>query len=70
MFQLFPSLHEQIPARGRELHRDTFFCVTSPKVQARISRAAVDSQKVKVSMKAREDGVFLVVFNKVGSSRS
>lgn len=69
MLQLLPGLYEQVTACGRELDENAFPSIPSPYVKAWVSRTAVNRQEIKISVKAGEYGIFLVVFHEIGGCR-
>ena len=38
-------------------------------MEARVSRAAMNGQEIKICVKAGKDGIFLVIFHKIGGCR-
>ena len=68
VLQLLAGLHEQIVA-GWDLDWHALARVSRPDVQPWVARATVDGEKVKVSVKASEDGIFGTIFREVRSCR-
>jgi hypothetical protein len=52
-------------AGGRELDRDSFPTVPSPNIEARVPRAAMDRQKIEISMEPGENGVLVAMFDEI-----
>jgi hypothetical protein len=69
VFQLLPSLHEQISTGWRKSHRNTFPSIPSPYVKARVAGTAVNSQEVEIRVEASKNGVLFTVFHKIRSRR-
>jgi hypothetical protein len=69
MLQLLPGLHEQVTTRGWKLDENAFPSIASPYVKAWVSRTAMDSQEIKISVKAGEYGIFLIIFHEIGGCR-
>ena len=67
VLQLFASLDKKVVTL-RDLDRDTLSGVASPDMQARISRASVNSKKVEVRMEPSKNCVFLPVPLEIGRS--
>lgn len=67
VFKLLPSLHEEVPACRGKLDRDAFSGVACPDIQARVTRATVDSQEVEVRVESGEDGILLAILDQIGS---
>lgn len=69
MFELLSSLNEKVIPFG-DLDGDTFPRVSSPDVQAGVTRATVNGQKVEIGVESSKNRVLLAKTNKVRGSRS
>lgn len=70
MLKLLTSLDEEISASRWEFDRNSLSGIPSPDVQTRITRAAVDSKEVEVSVETSQDRILLGIFHEIRGSWS
>lgn len=64
VLKLFPCLNEQVTAFW-DSDRYTFSSISSPYVEARVTRSTMNCQKVEIGMETGQDGIFFAVFHKI-----